>query len=307
MMLKLRVGVIGNGAWGKKVQETLTSKTEHCELANVFSRIHYSPARFENLSRFDFIVIATPFKTHAQYMRLCLEQNVPFVVEKPAASCIELEALRREFEKPNVTPRSPLILCNHTLLFNPAIEAMHAAMQNQVPMQLRGEHGGPGPIRDDCSALLDYGAHGIALAFWLSGASKAIWIRVDGTPLTPEGTQSFRLQMFAAHLNVLARLSNEYKFKRLKYTVSTDTGNTYRFDDRDEHKLYRYSGPRLEALEYAKTEPLTNALDTFAKAVKERALEHVTNDARFGWALPMAVMSTLEAAEELVRVSTVAE
>lgn len=299
---KLKVGVIGNGAWGKRIQATLKSKTKHCELANVFSRLHYSPARFENLNRFSFIVIATPFQTHAQYMRLCLEQGVPFIVEKPAASYIELQQLHREFAKPNAVPGCPLMLCNHTLLFNPAIEAMKAAMTYQTPILLRGEHGGPGPLRDDCSALLDYGAHGVALGYWLSEAAHPVAIKVDATALTPEGAQSYCFQTFLKHLNVRLRVSNEYKFKRLKYTVETAQYDTYRFDDRDEHKLYGYTGPRLEPLAYSPVEPLTNALDTFAVAVREQALGHVTRDTRFGWDLPMAVMATLESAEELVRV-----
>lgn len=301
MASRLEVGVIGNGAWGQRIQETLRTKTQHCELGTSFARQAYSPARFEDLKRFDFIIIATPFKTHAQYMRLCLEQGVPFIVEKPAAPYVDLVRLRREFERSHVVPSSSLMLCDHTLLFNPAIEAMREAMQSRTPVTLRGEHGGSGPIRDDCSALLDYGAHGLALAFYLSSARRMMGSTVIATPQTHEGARSYHLWAMAEHLETTLRVSNEYEFKRLKYTVETAEHDTYRFDDRDEHKLYRYSGPRLEALPYAPVEPLTNVLDTFAKAVRIVKDGGIFTDARFGWDLPMAVMRALESAEESLR------
>lgn len=302
MTPKLRVGLIGYGAWGKRIANTLSTRTQHCYCGVSESGRDEKAVQALLTSDVDFVAIATPFKTHAKFMRLCLERDIPFIVEKPAASYIELQQLRREFEKPNAVPSGPLMLCNHTLLFNPAIEVLKAAMVYQTPSKLRGEHGGPGPLRDDCSALLDYGAHGIALAFWLSGAARVKGLYAQGTPPSVSGTRSYGVQTLVEHLSTTLRVSNEYKFKRLKYTVETVEGSTYRFDDRDEHKLYQYVGPKLEALEYASTEPLTNALDTFALAVRENALGHRVSDSRFGWDLPMVVMATLESAEELVRV-----
>lgn len=295
MTPKLRVGVVGMGAWGKRIIETLGNKTQHCYCAWSISR---TPENTLRVDKPDFVVIATPFKSHAAYMRLCLEARVPFIVEKPAASYTELVELQREFE-------NPLMLCNHTLLFNPAIEALYKSMVYQIPAQLRGEHGGPGPIRDDCSPLLDYGAHGIALALWLSGASHAVGLRVQATPEHGSGAQSYQLDASFAHLALTLRVSNKYEFKRLKYTTVTLEGPVYRFDDRDEHKLYRYSGPELSALPYQTHEPLTNALDTFAQMVRRQRAGETVTDARFGWNLPIRVMRTLESAAELVRVQAV--
>lgn len=313
---KLKVGVIGRGAWGQRLMATLQGKTKHCE--QVWSA--GADWRQAQPARPDFIVIATPYATHAKLMEQCFERAIPFIVEKPAANYYELKKLAEKYMG-RITPW----LVNHTLLFNPAIEAMvqfaHKGSDNFTAVKLRGEHGGPGPVRGDCSSLLDYGSHGVALGLWLSEAKTARALRLhvgkrnETSPSvntgqfsmrkTSEqdlyGAQNFVLHARFEHLEFSLRVGNNYPKKRLLYTTEYNAGTlsfTHRFREFPERELLAYVESDLWEVEYAKdVEPLTNALDSFARVVKgERAM-----DARFGWELPMRTMQVLATCDEMLR------
>lgn len=336
--MKLRVGVIGRGVWGKRIIETLCTKTQHCRhLWNCDSRDKleaFLGPEYTKPSNIDFVVIATPFETHVKLMRECLLRGLPFIVEKPAGNYWELKKLFSDF------PATRPFLCNHTLLFNPAIEAMVKHAQDFVHqgtvIELRGEHGGPGPVREDCNALLDYGSHGVAFALWLSGAKNICAIRLycgekcqtNGMELTtrdengfsacpqcgirtngsfcPEcghsmwGAQNFTFEARFEHLKIHLRIGNNYPKKRMLYTVQYDIGLgsslTLRFREFPERELLGYIGSDLIEMPFAEIDPLTNALETFAKVVKGEA----EPDARFGWHLPLETMHVLETCEGLL-------
>mgnify|MGYP001593899444 CR=1 FL=1 len=312
MTSKLRVGVIGRGKWGKRIVETLQTKTQHCECTwtadshSQFGTYFLNPIGDTHPA--DFVVIATPYSTHAQLMRKCCEQGLPFIVEKPAAPIWELKKLHDDF------PVTRPFLCNHTLLFNPAVETMVKFAQGFIhqgtPIELRGEHGGLGPVRIDCNALLDYGSHGIALALWLSGAKRVQALRlycgeqnesvaVQGVPLY--GAQNFIFEARFEHLKVQLRIGNNYPKKRLLYTIEYDIGQgapiTHRFREFPERELLSYIGSDLIEVPFTAIDPLTNVLDTFARVVKGE----VKTDARFGWNLPLETMRVLETCNELLR------
>ena len=295
---KLHVGIIGEGAWAKRLVATLLGQTAHCD----FSWCTKDPvvAR-ENMQRraADFVVIATPYTTHARYMGECFERKIPFIVEKPCASLTQLQALSLQHYP---SPTTPTFLANHTLLFNPAVEMMvnfAKRYKGDVPVELRGEHGGPGPVREDCSGLTDYGSHGIALGLWLGDGARPVLLdldvgdentRVDDANRSRHGAQNYVLTFAVGALRVTLRTGNNYPRKRLLYTTRYEHGLTHRFREFPERELLAYIGPDLLEMEFDRdTPPLANALDTFAQVVKgEREA-----DDRFGWTLPLHVARLL--------------
>ena len=320
MNAPLRVGVIGRGAWGSRIIATLLTKTRHCEHAwDCDSKVKLEEIlgpKFTTPSTVDFVIIATPYHTHAKLMEQCFDRAIPFIVEKPAANVFELQKLSVKYAtsvvgRVSTTP----FLVNHTFLFNPAIEAMvnfaHRFESRGTPIELRGEHGGMGPIRDDCNALLDYGSHGIALALWLSKAEKVHAIRLYcGTKAVLKGTQvpdlhgpqNFTLEAHFEHLKFHLRTGNAYPKKRLLYTTVYDIGQgdpmTHRMREFPERELLSYLGSDLLEMPFATDiDPLTNALDTFARVMKGE----LPTDERFGWDLPLRTMQVLETCDELLR------
>lgn len=312
-MTKLKVGVIGNGAWGKRIQETLLAKTKHCEW-----KWSTSDREAPFLVPVDFVVIATPYATHAKLMEQCFERDIPFIVEKPAANYFELLKLQKKFDPGSLSGASNAhpFLVNHTLLFNPAIESMvyfaHKSADQTTPIKLRGEHGGPGPVRSDCNALLDYGSHGVALGLWISRAENVRGVRLhvgkkntkgflDPKPPALFNSQNFVLHAHFEHLKLELRVGNNYPKKRLLYTLDYEAGPSYlahRFREFPERELLSYIESDLWEMEFARDiDPLTNALDTFARVVKgERPM-----DERFGWDLPLRTMQVLESCEMMLR------
>lgn len=291
--LKLKVGVFGNGAWGKRIAETLNTKTQHCKL---FAQATRSAVLNDPWSA-DFVIIATPYSTHADLMAQCFERRIPFIVEKPAAPYVELNKLHEKYGT-----GCPDFLVNHTLLFNPAVEVMAAwaHKSGHSPVELRGEHGGAGPVRNDCNALYDYGSHGIALGLWLGGKPQTMRLEEGEPPSSVEkvskNSQNFHLRATFGHMKLSLRVGNNYPKKRLLYTAVYDDGLTHRFREFPERELLSYAGADLIEVPFTSIDPLTNALDTFAQVVKGDR----EPDSRFGWTLPLETMLVLAACNQML-------
>ena len=132
-MSRLKVGVIGAGAWGKNHVRTLAALAE-TELAGVCDvdpavrdRIaRQYPGTFVTdsvpalLSRVEAVVIASAARTHAELGRAAVEAGVPALVEKPFALTVaDAEGLAELSARRGVP-----VLAGHLLEYHPVVEQL---------------------------------------------------------------------------------------------------------------------------------------------------------------------------------------
>ncbi len=180
-MSRLRVGVIGAGAWGKNHVRTAATLAE-AELAAVcdadpktrerigrqYPAVHVTADVADLLGRVDATVIASPAATHARVALQCIEAGKPCLVEKPfALTSRDAEAVARA-----ATERKVAVLAGHLLVFHPAVERLRALVQGGDlgrVYYLYGLRVNLGQVRADENALWSFGPHDVSVALYLLG------------------------------------------------------------------------------------------------------------------------------------------
>lgn len=180
-MKRLKVGVVGAGAWGRNHVRTVAGLAE-AELAAVCDS---DPKVRERVSRqypaalvtgdvaalldaVDAVIVASPAATHAAVAKQAIAAGKPVLVEKPfALSVSDAEAVARAG-----TERGIPVLAGHLLVYHPAVERLRDMLQ-------RGELGkvfylyslrvNLGQVRQDENALWSFGPHDVSVALYLLG------------------------------------------------------------------------------------------------------------------------------------------
>jgi len=184
-MSRLKVTVVGAGAWGRNHVRTLASMAD-VELVAVCD---VDAKRREELRRqypgtlvtehlagalegAEAVVVAVPAGSHAPVATAVIERGLPVLVEKPfALSVQEAEAVAEL-----ATRRGVPVVVGHLLLFHPAIErlrAMITAGELGAIHYLYSQRVNLGQVRPDENALWSFGPHDIAVATYLLDADPA--------------------------------------------------------------------------------------------------------------------------------------
>ena len=179
--VRLRLGVVGAGAWGRNHVRTAAGLAD-AELAAVCDtdaktrdRIaRQYPATFVTgdvaalLERTDAVIVASPAGTHAAVARRCIEAGKPCLVEKPFALSVRdaeaVAALGAERKVP--------VLAGHLLVFHAAVERLRTMVQGGELgkiFYLYGLRVNLGQVRQDENALWSFGPHDISVALHLLG------------------------------------------------------------------------------------------------------------------------------------------
>ena len=180
-MTRLKIGVIGAGAWGKNHVRTAATLRE-AELVAVcdadaktrerigrqYPVVHVTADVADLLSRVDAVVIASPATTHARVALQCVEAGKPCLVEKPfALTTPDAEAVARA-----AAERKVPVLAGHLLVFHPAVERLRTLVQGGElgrVYYLYGLRVNLGQIRADENALWSFGPHDVSVALYLLG------------------------------------------------------------------------------------------------------------------------------------------
>lgn len=180
-MSRLRVGVIGAGAWGKNHVRTVATLADAelaavCDadpktrerLARQYPAVHITGDVADLLGRVDAVVIASPAATHARVALQCIEAGKPCLVEKPfALSTGDAEAVARA-----AATRDVPVLAGHLLVFHPAVERLRALVQGGDLGRIYYLYGlrvNLGQVRADENALWSFGPHDVSVALYLLG------------------------------------------------------------------------------------------------------------------------------------------
>lgn len=180
-MRRVRIAVIGAGAWGRNHVRTIMALPE-AELAGV-CEVH--PGRREEIARrypgvlvtedlervlsgADAAVVATPAATHAAVAKQVIERGLPVLVEKPFA----LTVAEAESVAALAAGRGVPVVVGHLLLYHPAIERLRAMIAEGELGEiyyLYSQRVNLGQVRPDENALWSFGPHDVSVAVHLLG------------------------------------------------------------------------------------------------------------------------------------------
>jgi predicted dehydrogenase len=178
---RLRVGVIGAGAWGRNHVRTAAASSEAelvaiCETnpeARVSLMKQYpgatitdSPARL--LEKVEAVIVATPATSHAELGNMAIEAGIPALIEKPFALTVaDAERLAENAEKRKVP-----VLVGHLLEYHPVVERLKEMVGKSELgdlYYLYSQRVNLGQIRPDENALWSFGPHDVSVALYLLG------------------------------------------------------------------------------------------------------------------------------------------
>lgn len=182
-MSRLRLGVIGAGAWGRNHVRTAATLAD-AELAAVcdtdarvrdrvarqYPGSHVTGDPAELIERVDAVIVASPAATHASLALRCIEAGKPCLVEKPFA----LNVRDAEAVACAAAERRVPVMAGHLLLFHPAVERLRALVQGGelgAVYYLYGLRVNLGQVRADENALWSFGPHDVSVALFLLGES----------------------------------------------------------------------------------------------------------------------------------------
>ncbi len=231
-MKRLKLGVIGAGAWGKNHVRTAATLAEG-ELAAVcdvdpavrerlvrqFPAVHVTAELEDLLARVDAVVIASPAATHARFALACLEAGKPCLVEKPfALSTADAQAVAR-----TAAERKVAVLAGHLLIFHPAVERLRTLVQGGDlgrVYYLYGLRVNLGQVRADENALWSFGPHDVSVALYLLGEAP-VTVAAHGKSYLQPGVEDvvFLTMEFASGVLAHVQLSWLDPHKERKLTV----------------------------------------------------------------------------------------
>ncbi|HWH04300.1 MAG TPA: Gfo/Idh/MocA family oxidoreductase [Gemmatimonadales bacterium] len=180
-MSRLKIGVIGAGAWGRNHVRTVAGLADG-ELAAVCDT---SDATRQKLSRqypsavitadvdvllkaCEAVVIAAPAKAHADLALRAIEAGKPCLVEKPFALSV---ADAQRVAEAAVARKVP-VLAGHLLVYHAAVERLKALVKSGDLGRIYYLYGlrvNLGQVRADENALWSFGPHDVSVALEVLG------------------------------------------------------------------------------------------------------------------------------------------
>ena len=231
-MKRLKIGVVGAGAWGRNHVRTVASLAEGeltavCDTdAKVRERVSRQyPAALVTadiaalLSAVDAVIVASPAATHAGVARQALEAGKPVLVEKPfALSVRDAEAVAEQGAQQGVP-----VLAGHLLVYHPAVERLRQMVQDGdlgKVFYLYGLRVNLGQVRKDENALWSFGPHDVSMALYLLG-EEPVRVAANGKSYLQPAIEDFVFLTMEFASGVLAHVQMSWldPHKERKLTV----------------------------------------------------------------------------------------
>lgn len=271
-MKTVKIALIGTGRWGSKILRTL----------DTMPGVVMVSAGREAAPDADAVIVTTPGATHVEVAMPLIKRGLPVFVEKPLVTNWR-DALK--LEQAAEVSRT-LVFVGHIHLYNPAYLTAKKLIKKAGQLrQLRFESMNNGPIRDDMSALWDWGPHDVAAALDLLG--QPLSVQAWGQKILRPETDLYDFAQiklnYETPLTVLMSMGWLSPEKRKKMTA-IGSRDTIIWDDTAEHKvaIYKTMGPKVTGQkvkvlepeiiypEYDTTSPLTCELASFIACVQKK-------------------------------------
>lgn len=229
-MSRLKVGVIGAGAWGRNHVRTAAASSEAelvaiCDTnpeARVSLMKQYPGATVTDsaarlLEKVEAVIVATPATSHAELGNMAIEAGVPALIEKPFALTVaDAEQLAEKAEKRNVP-----ILVGHLLEYHPVVERLKEMLGKSELgdlYYLYSQRVNLGQIRPDENALWSFGPHDVSVALYLLG-EMPVTLSAQGKSYLQQGIEDvvFLNLTFASGVMAHVQMSwlDPHKVRRL--------------------------------------------------------------------------------------------
>ncbi|MGH7582846.1 MAG: Gfo/Idh/MocA family protein [Gemmatimonadales bacterium] len=261
-MSRLKVGVIGAGAWGKNHVRTLAGMSD-VELAAVcdanpktreriaaqYPGVFVTEKPGEMWAKVEAVVIAAPAPVHASMTLMAIEAGIPALVEKPFALTVaDAERMAESAAKKGVP-----VLVGHLLVHHPIVELLKRKLSDGslgTPYYLYSQRVNLGQVRPDENALWSLGPHDVSIALHLLDAPPTT-VAATGHAYLQPGIEDvvFMVMTFASGVIGHAQLSwlDPHKERRLTLVGSKQMAV---FDDmapREKLRIYDKGVDRKEA------------------------------------------------------------
>jgi len=278
--MTLRLGLVGQGPWGRNIRRTLQTLNDVSVLVL---------AKGERLpSDCDGVLIATQSASHAEAALPCIEAGIATFIEKPMATSIaDAERIH------NAALRSgAIVFVGHIFLFHPAFLAALDLLPTLGSIRYLLCEGMNSRSRVDSSVLWDWLPHDLSMAHSILGRvpeSVASWA-ISGGAIPKTAVSKFQFNGIA----LVSTVSWLSLVRRRQLTVVGDEA-TLVFDDTADRRLalYRKQGDPIYP-SYSAELPLTRELTAFVEAVRsgKNDLRHV--------ALGTSIARSISAAERSI-------
>ena len=231
-MKRLKVGVVGAGAWGRNHVRTIAglAEAELAAVCDIDPKVRERVARqypatlvtadlAALLGAVDAVIVASPAATHAAVAKQVVEAGKPVLVEKPfALSVRDAEAVARLS-----ADRGVPVLAGHLLVYHPAVERLRDMVQTGElgkVFYLYGLRVNLGQVRKDENALWSFGPHDVSVALYLLG-EQPVRIAAHGKSYLQPGIEDvvFLTMEFASGALAHVQLSWLDPHKERKLTV----------------------------------------------------------------------------------------
>lgn len=250
---RLRLALIGVGAWGRRYAGTLARRAD-CQLVayarassageDVTLEGDPAPRRLSDWTEalaeasrtaptLDGLIVATTPASQATIARAAVEAGVPAIIEKPlgtdASEAVAVAAAAATAGHPTV------LLVDFIHLWSPAYRALKQAVnvaraEGGRIVSVETEGSNRGPFRT-FSSLVDYAPHDLALCLDLVGVHEPFELHdVRGRSMA-EGGELVEADFALGGVTVRLRVGNGAAHKTRRFAVTLDDGRRWLYDD----------------------------------------------------------------------------
>jgi predicted dehydrogenase len=288
----LRVGVVGVGVMGSNHARVL-AQLPGVKLAGIVDPEH---AHREFVSRLlgcnayknidellergvDAVTIAAPTHFHHDLAMACVERGIHVMIEKPITSSVEEgRSIIAAARLAGVT-----LMVGHVERFNPAVEALKEAIQDEDILSIAITRVGPYPPRmSNVGVVIDLAVHDIDLIRWFTDSEIAEVQPQLSSTLTDR--EDIALLQFRTASGVLAHINTNWLTPFKARTVHIATRNKYLIGDLLTRQVTECFGFQpdgsysMRHLSVGHAEPLRSELIAFIEAIRERRPPAVTGE-----------------------------
>lgn len=288
----LRVGVVGVGVMGANHARVFASLPDvtlvgvadpSAQQRELVTRILGVPA-VDNIDALlgpglDAVTIAAPTHLHHELALKCISRGIHILVEKPVASNVEegrdiIAAAR----KAGVT-----LMVGHVERFNPAVQAIKEAIQNEDILSIAITRVGPFPPRmSNVGVVIDLAVHDIDLIRWFTD-SEIVEVQPQLSSAVAE-REDIALLQFRTASGVLAHINTNWLTPFKARTVHVATRRKYLIGDLLTRQVSECFGFQpdgsysMRHLSVGHDEPLRAELQAFVAAIRNGKKPPVTGE-----------------------------
>lgn len=291
------LALVGKGRWGKNYINTINNLSS-CVLPKKFVKASNYKDLFA-FSGIDGVIIATPSSTHFKIAKEFLERGFNVLIEKPMTTnykdALELSKIARKYKN--------IVMVGHIYLYNPAFLRVKKLIKSIGKIKYISTEGmNYGPIRNDVSALWDWGPHDISMLIDLLGSLPQEVSAYGLSSLRPntEFYDMCNLKLkFPNDIFVFVNIGWLSPVKKRNMTIVGEK-STIVFDDTIEKKVALIQNlginKEIKYPSFAKEFPLTLEISNFVNSVQNKKKKN-SSSLKMG----LNVIKVLEACEKSMK------